>query len=359
MATWRNTSFTEEQPTSPNEKWSTSNTSITRNLILSDGQYTTRVQAAYDILGYAVVSPNNQIVRVTPMYYPAPTTIAAPPDVDVQGQIPSLSKKLYAVQISRTQQRGVGGTSRAVDAPNLSAAAYSKSVITTEFSTLPYQILTDAQIIGAGYTTGGGGPDEGAALKAGWVNSRYIIRHFTPFSRIIKVPYGILWNIGGPGWTNINNLPKNTKTALPKREGGAVVEYTWVKVPISYVNMTKIGSALGTINPSAFDFAKANTLLLDHVDTREYEGPFGERYMDVKFTMIWLPHPSTGNNAPGGPGTGLGTAAGTHMGWNYIYDVVNGLDDYYLVSSGTKAGPLTNSTLPFKALVDFGTLFSP
>lgn len=59
-----------------------------------------------------------------------------------------------------------------------------------------------------------------------------------------------------------------------------------------------------------------------------------------------MPHPSTGANA----GTG-GPAAGTQLGWNYVFDMVGNKLDYYEAKS-------PDGTLPYRA-TDFAALFRP
>lgn len=354
MSIWRNTTFTEAQPGSPNERWGAGATSVSMTLLLQDSTFQGRAQAARDFLGYSVLNPGGWIDRVTPMPFPGQAEYF-PPETEPDILPPSGINQFWAMAISRTDHRSVSlGIDESQSPTGVPASSYVRSAITVEFSSLPYFVKDDYSL---GYTYNGG-PDEGGAIAAGWVNSRYIIRQIKPFSRLIKVPYGMMWNVGGPrGWVGMAPaLPKNTKTALPIREGGANVSYTWMRVPLlpspGGINWSLISAAQGSINDDYFDFAAPYTLLLDNIETREYQGAFGERYADVVYNMIYLPHHSTGLNfSP--LGSKQGAMAGTPLGWNYIFDIVNGVPDYYFVTSD-KGG----ANAPFRA-TDFPSLFRP
>lgn len=374
MLHWRNSNFTEHAPDSPNERWGLGGSSFTRQFDLTDGLFLTRLQAAYDLYGYAVVVPNpsppsgtngvglNYISRVTPMPYPSrtPQNIIPAPDVPLPAGVlpPDMTNRFFAVAGPRTEPLGkplgtdlLGNTG--------TAANYVRARLTVEFSTLPYQIKNDQQIGVSQY----GVADEGAALARGWQNTRYIIRHLEPFSRLIKIPYGMTYSIAYTVPTGGSKL-KPLKVGLPIREGGCVAQYTWMRIPlgvggsVSGINFGRISSALGTINQFPFDFAAAQTLYFDNFATREYQGYFGEPLVDASFKFVHLPHPSTGNNWGGG--TGGGPKAGTLTGWNTVFDIVQDSTgtyqkDYYPVTMSLNA---TVGQPPFEQS-DFSTFFSP
>lgn len=370
---WRNTVLKEKANESPNERWGVGSTAITRIFDLADGSYQGRMQAEYDILGYALVLPTNQdnpyyIHRVTPMQYPALNAggflPATPGDLNLVGggstTPPDFTNQLWAMGTSRTEPIGcpTGGELNVFPA-GTTAANYNQARISIEFSTLPYQILTDTVLL----LNGGefnGFPDEGAALANGWQYTRYISRQIQGFSRLIKVPYGLMWLVSFPG-TSYANLPKKNKEGIAYRESGANVTYTWYRVPLvaqpqignaSGVNFSRLQNSQQTLNNANFDVWPAKTLLFDNFKTREYQGAFGERLADVTFNMIFLPHPSTGNNF--GP---LGNQGGpmqfSPQGWNSVLDVVNGVLDYYPLSAST------NTLQPPFGTSDFSTLFRP
>lgn len=374
MSIWRNTTYSERQLASPNEKYGAGSSSVTRNLILQNGSFTGRLQAAQDILGYSCLLKNTAITytsttyihRVTPMPYAyavdPPADVKPPPEDGEMsgggfGNAP-MQEFFYAVAISRTAPKGTG-EANALKAYPVQAADYPKAEITVEYSILPYRVVDDRLFT----YRNGAVPDEGVALASGWINSRYITRSIQPFSRLIKIPYGMMWNTGGPFlWrqadgSNYPTLPKQTRTGFPIREGGANVSYTWVQVPLTPspggVNWNYISTALGSINDANFDFAARDTLLLDNIQSREYQGAFGERYADITFNMIYLPHHSTGlNESPNG--SRQGHAKGCPVGWNYIFDIVKGVPDYYFVS----AEPGNPYKAPFQES-DFTLLFRP
>lgn len=363
MSTWRNTEYIEHVPDSPNERWALAGTSMTRTFDLVDGSYLGRLQAAYDIYGYAVVLPtiNNSytpwyIHRVTPMpapSHPATDILQAEDDDLPEGWVPpDFTGRLYANATSRTEPLGFCKGIDEQAAPFGSVASqYNRARLTVEFTTFPYPILSDSQLPTVTWNV----PNEGDIVaNLGVYKSRFVHRHIEEFSRLIKIPYGVM-QTKNPYVPFAQ--PKLTKVGLPYREGGANVVYTWYRVPLEGgqagvppgVNLGRIGGMEGTINKDQFDAFAAETLLLDSVKTREYQGYFGEWLADVSFNMIYLPHPSTGHNAGlGGP------AAGKLMGWNYLFDIQPsqiGVADYY---------PVTDSSgnPPFRT-TDFSLLMCP
>lgn len=367
MARWRNTNYTEHAPDAPNERFGPAATSATRMFDLVDGSFQGRVQAAMDFLGYGVVVSLNGILggspyyihRVTPMPLPALSFVAykyAPSDVNAVTNngdelifaMPDMTNRLYAIGISRTEQLGQPlGVDLNASPAGTAAANYTRARQTVEFSTLPYAIKEDAQVLGVG-VGGDTYPNEGAVLaSSGWAATRYISRHSDQFSRIIKIPYGIAWVQSSVG-------AKQSKVGIPKREGGSDVIYTWHAVPLEGtvpgVNIGRISSFQGTINNATFDDYPAGTLLFDNYRTREYQGCFGERLADVMFTMCFLPNPAYGNRLVGG----VPVTKGTPQGWNSVFDVVAGQgEDYYPITAdqaGTQNIYLAN---------DFSLLFVP
>ncbi len=357
MSTFRNTTYFEHAPDSPNERWGIGSSQFSRDFDLANGSYVSRLQAAYDFIGYAVVLPGNTLgLNNQPVYYihrVIPMASAAPPGGSILPSVPNdlpagvsppdLTRRFYVQGISKTMPLGVPtGTNPLVSPAGSVASQYTRARMSVEFSTVPYRIFDDATLVANGGSYGGQNfPDEGAALAAGWPNTRYVTRHSEDFSRLIKVPYGLM--------QTQTDKPKLMKVGLPFREGGANVTYTWMRVPLEGpvpgANFSKIGSALGTINLNAFDGYAAGTLLLDTMATREYQGAFGEFLVDVTFKMIWLPHNSTG--------AGGKFKAGQQTGWNTVADVDSkGNWDYYPV---TTANGVQN---PF-SITDFSTLFRP
>lgn len=280
---------------------------------------------------------------------PQASIIPAPDNPSGPGEgIPSITNKFWAVATKRTEQKGVStGLSTLSDpASGTLASGYTMSTIVVEYSNLPYPILTDDELLASGgIATGQGTPDEGSALaNNGWIRSRFISRQRDPFSKVIRVPYGNAF---------VNGLP--ARYPIPLKEGGSVLKYTWHKVPmdaftINPVNplLSRISNSLGKINGSTFDGFPAFTLLLDNYYTREYQGTFGEWLSDVTYTIIYLPHPATGNE--------VGYTANTPLGWNFIYDLTLDKNNkpvfaYAFISDGEGS--------PIIAPVDFSTLFRP
>lgn len=360
MASWRSTSYTEKAPEAPNERFGMGSSAITRQFDLLSGSFQSRLQAAYDFLGYSRVVANPDpgtsterpyfVVRVNPMPYAgliASTFVPAFSVVTPDGtSVPDLTNRFYAMAISRTEPLGQPKGLNVNATPGGTAAAnYNRARLTLEFSTLPYRVLDDTQVLDV-YNT----PNEGQILQDfGWPSTRYIVRHFEPFSRLIKIPYNRLMANG-----------KITPVAFPFREGGATLRYTQIRVPLEGpvpgVNLSRCGSMLGTLNSQSFDGYPASTLLYDSYSLNQYQDAVGMYVADVTHTFIYMPHPSTGRNANGG----AGPAAGQQMGWNYALDInAQGVIDYYQVTS-----PPPGSNVPFQSAAaatnfTFADLFRP
>lgn len=406
MSVWRNTTYYEVAPVSPDERFSHGGSSIQRKVDILDGSFRGRVQAAYDFIGYSVVNTSGIpfIHRVIPMNYPglAANTFKLATDaevllnnVKVEGTIPpDMSNKFYVESISRTEPVAIPTGIDKTAAPfGTAASGYSRARLTLECITLPFAVISDAQLM----TQGGvykGNPDEGVALAKGWQYTRYISRRREAFNRIFTIPYGIMQTnaplSNGAG-------AKLTQTGIPFREGGEHRIYTWMRVPLGSgaggtpgLSLGNIEGCLGTVNGATFDGAQPQTLLLDSIATREYQGAFGEWLIDVIFNMIYLPHISSGarmaaaikNKTPqptgpqgSAPTLLVGTApveggpllnAGVATGWNYVADMdYQGNWDYYAsrsaVYDNTKKPPalLPASGQPPYLISDFSAFFRP
>jgi hypothetical protein len=365
MALWRSTLYTEAAPESPNEKWGPGASSMTRLVYLNDGSFRGRLQAAYDFLGYGVVVGSvggAYVHRVPPMAYPGlwagtiKTIDGIPP--------PDVSSKFYVVAISKTEPWSVPtGVNLMAAPPGTAAADYQRVRMTLECSTLPFAILDDVTLQAQGGVNSAGNPDEGVALALGWQYTRYVTRQRQAFSRLIKVPYGMMQS-GAPGFDGGYKL---NKTAIPFREGGENRVYTWMRVPLVSpagpgANFARIEGALGQVNSGWFDGAAPGTLLFDSVATREYQGSFGEWLADVTFNMIYLPHNSSGARFQYGDPAAVtaNLKAGTPTGWNTVLDIGTYTSggvrvtawDYFPVTTA-------NGTQPPFSYADFSTLFHP
>lgn len=363
MSIWRNTIWAEAAPTSPNEKWGPGTSSLQRRIRILDGSLQGRVQAAYDFLGYGLVNTSgiNYIHRVIPMPYPGlpPAVFKLASNLEPEGTVvPDITNRFWVESISRTEPAAAPtGINPAASPFGAGGSNYQNAFLTLECVTLPYQVLTDAQLIANGGVYKGN-PDEGVALAKGWQYTRYITRRREAFNRVYQIPYGVMVT-NAPA---TNNNVKINRTGLPWREGGEHRIYTWMRVPLGSaggtpgVNLGVIESALGMINQYTFDGAAPQTLLLDSLATREYQGSFGEWLMDVTFNMIYLPHNSSGASRK--------YPKGTATGWNTVVDMANnGAWDYYIATTATiNPGPpektVSSGQSPF-SVADFSTFFRP
>ena len=413
---WRNTTFFEHSPDSPNERWGPGLSSMQRTVDvrsavpagIMSGTFGTRLQAAYDFLGYSVVLPGNAsdnnghsqffIHRVTPMPYPGMTASfmlpAVPGDLPPNFLPPDLTtviettpgNRFWVVAISRTEPisppEGANFSASPVEAL---ASEYRRVRMTLECSTQPFSIMGDDALIKLGGVDDFALPDEGVALANGWIFTRYIQRQRQAFSRIIQIPYGMM-QTQAPG---PNGQTKLNRTAIPIREGGANITYTWMRVPlegppgddgkpVSGFNPQKIGGMLNTINggiksnqfnpqtdpnvlppvtEGTFDGFPPCTLFFDSYATREYQGAFGEWLADVTFNMIYMPSTSTGAALKSRQDANQSTDGffkkGIQTGWNTVIDVdTRGAYDYY------RAGTALANQAPFVGR-DFSQLFNP
>lgn len=363
---WQWSEFTEDQPGSPNERWVPGASSFSREFILKTADFTSRAQAAYDILGYCVLQnggPYGYIQRIPPMPYPgiAPGAIRGP----VTGVFgappipPNFSNQFYAVGLSKTRPVGVS-TGISLSAPGGALPShYNKARISAEFSVLPYQVATDAALMAVDGVDPYGFPDEGTALaKSGWLHTRYIGKQPDSFSRLIQFPFG---------YTYVRGI--ENKVGTPVREGGKSIKYIWYRVPIVSpafdLYQTKVDRSLGTLNNATFDFMETGTVLLDSYGHRQYQGAFGEWLADVTLNMVYLPHPATGyeDQIIQVAGTtitvqkGVVVQAGTPMGWNSMYDIWQNPTTGQLLRGYSILTIDKAQTTPILAYSDFSTLF--
>lgn len=385
MSKWRNTNWAECVPEFPNEKWGPGNSSMQRKVRILDGSLQGRVQAAYDFLGYQVVIATggvNYIHRVIPMPYPGLPAVAfqLAANNEPAGTLPpDITQKFFVKAISRTEHSGAPvGIDPLASPPGVGGSIYQETKLTLEGVTLPYAVIDDATLISQGGATKGL-PDEGAALAKGWQYTRYITRRREAFNRVITIPYGLMCT-NSP--TFAENLKLN-KTGIPFREGGEHRSYTWMEVPLTPptgiigaglfvqgANWGLIESSLGMINNASFDGCDQETLLLDSIASREYQGSFGEWLADITFNMIFLPHASSGSRLANNPASnprspsGLPLKPGVMTGWNTVVDMdLNGNWDYYDVRSARViavggANVILAGQKPYQS-TDFSAFFRP
>lgn len=388
MSLFRNTNWCEHNPSSPNERWSHSTgSSIQRKVIILDGSFRGRTQAAYDFLGYqvVVVSPDGipYIHRVIPMAYPAlPGSsfklAAGEGEVEPAGTVPpDITNRFYVEGISRTEPYAPGmGIDPAALPFGTVASNYPRALMTLECTSLPFNVVDDNTLFnnsgGSDPSSNPAVPDEGVALAKGWQFSRYIVREFEPYTRLIKIPTGIM---ATDAITNQGKY-KIDKVGQAFLEGGEHRRYTWMRVPLDTpgqvpgANFPKIEQAIGGINSEPFDGAPAETLLLSSVSARFYKGAFGEWLGDITFNMNYLPHNSTGARFTTSqekgflpPRTPLGTilTAGVPGGWNMVADMDHwGSWDYFAIFAALPevGGEIGQGNEPY-FYVDFSQLFSP
>jgi hypothetical protein len=206
-------------------------------------------------------------------------------------------------------------------------ATYTKARAWIQFSTLTYELASDAECVPYAGSSSPlapyGFPDEGL-LK------RFVTRLWRPAHRVQTLPLGVM--------KVIDASPKPIREPLPFNIPMAEIIYIHHGRP--EVPYKAITAAVNTVNDADFDGGrfKAGTLLCETPDVRPYFSPLGIRIYDVHFRFRWRPNVDSG---------------GTARGWNYAYlkKPSTGALDYWEVSSdGTGGGTRLFRTSDLTAL---------
>ncbi len=288
---------TEHVPGSPQERFEPSGGSAVR--ILDVAPWSLRQKAVRGLLGYSIrsvdpVSGQPVIKRFIPMAHPDWQQPLAPLG-DTGGPY------LWAQRCSLAGIKPEG--------PNLTldAAIYDRVRITTEYSTLPYNVLSDESMTGAGWTRLAGPGNfivDEATLR------RFVTRKSTPgadYTTIAPGPQGSSYKYVTPG------APPVT-VGIGRMLPNANVQITWYGipedcVPSGYVNPNiSIGApgsieiSLGKVNSIQFPPRGAGnaffppgaalitgwpigTLLFMGADLKPFISPFGYRIYDITYTF--------------------------------------------------------------------------
>ncbi len=336
---WRRTTYYEKSPQSPNEQWASDDSRTLRQYVIN-GDVESRYWAAQDFLGYATVegvTVNGKfqyfISRVTPH--------------GLQFANQRNERFLFAQAITRTEPLGVGELDD--NFPEL--AGYTKAVITVEYRTVPWDVREDSAVLAGAangstlYDTGTsiGFPDEGDQLAAApaftngqtpFAASRYVTRAYRPGVKFLMLKNGMMRYVDGT--VTGTPIPEGIPYAIPF----TTCSYVWMNVPLAAYPAKTIERALGTVNLSRFDGFTAQTLLLLSAVPRWGRDSFGNRIMDVEYTMKWQPNVSPQTGVPLGHNTSLRN--------------VGGFLQYQLLSSdGLVTGDYTHR------VTDFSLLFKP
>ncbi len=198
------------------------------------------------------------------------------------------AKFLYATKVNL---KGLGVRAYSTTLDGLKWPEYKQYRLETQYETLPYEILTDAEMVAKGYTDANGNPDE-----ASW--KRYISKIATPAGQFFTIATGSYSYVGGGGLVTAGlskilsfcNL-QITHHQVPERA-----------VPSIFVNpalttRSYIESTIGCVNSVVFNGYAVGTLLLLGVQMMPYRSPLGDRVYDVKHMMKYFePTTAKGHN---------------------------------------------------------------
>lgn len=272
--------------------------------------------AQRDFIGHATVKVaaggKRYISRETPFPYP---------------HLKNSSDLPYLYCVGAPVMRGVGPQG----ADDEAVQSFAHALLDLEFRSLPYPILTDAEVLGVGDWAGI--PDEGR-FGADGTKRRYTTRMVKPGGKIIVLPQGMMKVVDG----SASGIP--IREGLPFRQASAQVTYVHHDVPEDGVPLRLLEARYNTINSVEFDGWTAETLLFEQADIKPMVSALGDKIADVQLTFKWLP-----NYSP---------VSSVAKGHNYILRRVGGVLDYYLVTSTGAAG----GTKPYRT-ADHSDLFRP
>ena len=228
MAIWGDTTYVEVVPGSPEGTFTRAGSRCTRIVDVlnpdspKEGPVTQAhlKQAAKDFVGYAkreLTSGHYWISRITPAPHPE-------------------FSRLYCVSIARYE--GVAPRGRE-DIAGEPVAKYARWRCTLEYSTLPYDVLTDNQLANAGALDPYGNPDESTGL-------RYVSRSGEQGGKFVTIARGVMYFQPGGG------LPIPLPEGIPAWISEDTLTLTHYDLPYAAVPWTAIERVKGTINEVGF-----------------------------------------------------------------------------------------------------------
>lgn len=244
-----------------------------------------------------------------------------------------------------------------------SIANWKQARLNLEYRSLPYNILTDAEMIARGYTMRAPQVEpyqtRAAALATNTIDatcpdeswlSRYVIRRPVPAAQYLSMRGGMF------SW-----VPSHA--AVKQGTGRMIVHinlmFTWVNVPIDGIPCGAINpaialgagaveNALGRVNQWPFAGAGAGTLLFMAVEFKSLRNRFGIRTFDVTYAFKWM-----------GPGTETITSAAlTRIGHNHAIRPETNLWTQISTDGTDNTVLMANSKSPYDWR-DFRPLFRP
>lgn len=156
---------------------------------------------------------------------------------------------------------------------------YRTARVTLQFSSLPYTVLVDSQVLSEDpkYL---GQPDEGDALRRGI--RRYIQRQAFPAGKYITVPgYYLYYKQSG------NPVPQSQAQFF---QPAMDIRYDWYQIPENNLPIQAWNSIPGTLNDATFDGFPKGTLLCMQPTFKTETNAFGQQECTVTYTFRFLPN---------------------------------------------------------------------
>lgn len=174
---------------------------------------------------------------------------------------------------------------------------FNTARLTVQYTTLPFDILSDAEMAaGASYsgTTGTGFQLNGHAIEYGW--KRYITKLVRPTGQFITLPQTVNGSISYK-WVDTTST---LEQGVSKLINPAYLQVTWHQVPEQSVPSKLINDGsggyievyLGKVNSLIFNNMPIGTLLYTAAELKPYRDPNGQRIFDITYTFKYF-RPST------------------------------------------------------------------
>jgi hypothetical protein len=333
----------EESPASPAENASFDGSRVSRSLWFPDATPAKRYAFQKALMGYAKVLPDNgrrYLHRQIPYGNPAVS------DGDLN---PGGSEYLWCKSVpSGTPVPSIPSAD-----PATGVATYKGYRWSCEFRSCPYRVCADEDTLllaQAGPLAAGPGlnalPDEGDALRRGFVNTRYVSNPTEQATKINQIKQASLNylhddNSPGPLVGHPMPLPQYMETIL----------WRWFEVPEDAVPRKAIADCANNVNDATFAGYPAGTLILRSASRRPYNNPLGPGMMyDIEYKMEYLPNQEKRLTNVGG------VLVHRQLGWNSDVVTIRPADggngfDFYRVGDDDGNPP--------HAYKDFSSLFRP
>ncbi len=289
MSTWKGIEYYEISPSSPNEQAAQDGASVQRKLdfpLIEGVGHQAREEIRREFLGFVTVGQNDTqmwLLRENPHFLP--------------GNILTGEPYLYAMSLVHSEMLGPADSEEALaigGAAGDHLALYPRWRTTFEYRSVPWEIKEDDDgdvLAQLGPLSIAGGldfiahPDEGDALRRGWINTRNIVKRREPGGRVIPIrvpPFKFV------GLTDDGGKPIQTAEPIPLNEAWETVWYRWT-CPLEVYPELQTVLLRNTVNDAAFDGHPKATLLFVSLTENLRRDPFGQWIMEVTYKFLFSP----------------------------------------------------------------------